>query len=135
MTKKFDDFVKALEELCKAHKVSLGASDYDTLQVWDLEDGADILYSGPPEDRTKYDWIDVEKEKPEGECFVEVTYQSESESGPVLWAHWVPANTVAVEHWDKNIVYSVLEYQPEGWYDLGGKPLTHKVTHWRYKND
>jgi hypothetical protein len=132
MTKKFDEFVKALEELCRAHKVSFGASDYDSLQVWDLEDEGEIFYSGPPEDRTKYEWIDVEMEKPNTQSYVEVC--NELVLFSVAEARWVPANTVVVERTEKNIVYSVLNYQPEGWYDLDGKPLTHKVTHWRYKN-
>lgn len=54
MTVKFDEFEKALEELCESHGVQISASAYDSIQVWDLEDGDEFIYSGL-EDRTKDD--------------------------------------------------------------------------------
>jgi len=39
MTKKYNDFMKELEELCKKHEVYLCSSGYDSLQVWDASDG------------------------------------------------------------------------------------------------
>lgn len=38
MSKKYDDFMKELEELFEKHKVYLCASEYDSLQVWDASD-------------------------------------------------------------------------------------------------
>jgi hypothetical protein len=43
MSKKYDDFIAALTELCREHKVSLHPSDYDGLQIWDDEDGSEPL--------------------------------------------------------------------------------------------
>ena len=39
---KFDEFVKALDALCKEHDVRLSTTAYDFLQVWDGDctDGA-----------------------------------------------------------------------------------------------
>ena len=39
MSKKYDDFMKELEELFEKHKVYLCASEYDSLQVRDASDG------------------------------------------------------------------------------------------------
>ena len=36
MSKKYDDFIKELEALCKKHEVYLCTSCCDYLQVWDL---------------------------------------------------------------------------------------------------
>lgn len=138
MTKKFDGFVKALEELCRSHKVVLMPDINGDLQVFDADDNGDLIYP-VTEDCAAYDWIDANEQKPDKQNYVYVCYEHTLFSVMALFlvteARWVPANTVVVEHWDKNIVYSVLEYQSEGWYDLDGKPLTHAVTHWRYKNN
>jgi len=45
MSKKYDDFIDALAELCRAHKVSLCLSrnDGECLLVWEDEDGSNPL--------------------------------------------------------------------------------------------
>lgn len=52
MTKKYDDFMKELEELFEKHKVYLCASEYDSLQVWDASDN-DFIDYGHFDDMTK----------------------------------------------------------------------------------
>lgn len=36
MTRKFDNFVRALDNLCREHAVQLSTSGYDSLEVHDL---------------------------------------------------------------------------------------------------
>ena len=48
---RFNTFVKALEELCKVHGVTLSTSGYDGLQVWDA-DASGPLHVNGIEDRT-----------------------------------------------------------------------------------
>lgn len=45
MSKKYDDFMEALTELCRAHKVSLclSRSDGEWVQVWEDENGSEPL--------------------------------------------------------------------------------------------
>ena len=52
-TTKYEVFVSALRELCKAHGVMLCPSSYDMLQVWDLHDGENAICEDGIEDRTK----------------------------------------------------------------------------------
>jgi len=54
MTKKFDDFIFYLEQLCREHDVALVA-DLDVLGVGDLNEGEAPLYSLYIEDWTKGD--------------------------------------------------------------------------------
>ncbi len=42
---KFEAFVMALRELCLSHNVCLSTSEYDNLQVWNLEPGEEPLYN------------------------------------------------------------------------------------------
>lgn len=53
MSKKYDDFIDALTELCRAHKVTLSPREYDSLQIWDDEDGSEPLYFPSIENRIK----------------------------------------------------------------------------------
>ena len=50
MTKKFDEFVVALKELCRDHEVVLSTYGYDSIQVWDAEEdqcsGEEVVCSG-----------------------------------------------------------------------------------------
>ena len=50
---KFDAFVKALEALCRMHRVQLSPSMYDALQVWDLKGDESPLNFPDIEDRTE----------------------------------------------------------------------------------
>lgn len=52
MSTKFKSFVEALNLLCKEHSVQLCTSGYDGLQVWDLKEGEDPIYSNGIEDKT-----------------------------------------------------------------------------------
>ncbi len=47
---KFVAFVAALEQLCKAHGVTLSTSGYDGLQVWDADDTTGPIYCAGIED-------------------------------------------------------------------------------------
>jgi hypothetical protein len=49
---KFDAFKAALEALCRAHKVQLCVSDYDSMQVWDARDASEPIHSCGFEDLT-----------------------------------------------------------------------------------
>lgn len=46
MSAKFDQFMKALEALCRKHGCQLAPSGYDTIDVWDLQDGESPVYGG-----------------------------------------------------------------------------------------
>lgn len=52
MTKKFDDFIFYLEQLCREHEVQLAPDTYDGLKVWDLDEGDVPLYFPYIEDCT-----------------------------------------------------------------------------------
>ena len=53
MTQKFDSFKAALHALCVEHKVTLSASGYDHLQVWDMnEQGGEPIHQDAIEDKT-----------------------------------------------------------------------------------
>lgn len=53
MTKKFDDFIFYLEQLCREHEVQLASDTYDGLGVWDLNEGEAPLYFPDIEDCTE----------------------------------------------------------------------------------
>ena len=52
-TPKYDAFVAALRDLCREHGVQLAPSEYDSLQVWDLEEGEDPIYQDRITDKTE----------------------------------------------------------------------------------
>ena len=53
MTAKYDDFMAELEVLCKKHQVQISVSDYDGIQIWDLNERDEIIHSYGIEDMTK----------------------------------------------------------------------------------
>lgn len=57
MKEKAKKFYKELIELCKKHKICLSTSDYDGMQIWDLENDEteewEIVYCNGIEDKTK----------------------------------------------------------------------------------
>jgi hypothetical protein len=50
MSEKFDKFIKALEELCIAHDVTLTVSEYDNLVVTDYDASLGAVYGGVIDD-------------------------------------------------------------------------------------
>ena len=50
-SEKFRDFKIELEALCKKHGVQLATSTYDSIQVWDLDEGESSMFSAI-EDKT-----------------------------------------------------------------------------------
>lgn len=53
MSKKCENFLRALDTLCREHGVVVATSGYDSLQVWDMGAGEDPIYS-VTEDMTEY---------------------------------------------------------------------------------
>lgn len=53
MSDKAAKFILALQRLCREHNVQLAVSGYDALEVWDLRQGEDPVYSNSIEDRTQ----------------------------------------------------------------------------------
>ena len=51
-SRRFDLFILALRALCLEHEVQIAASDYDSLQVWCLEPGGELIHFSDIEDRT-----------------------------------------------------------------------------------
>jgi hypothetical protein len=49
---KAHNFIKELKELCIKHNVQLSVSDYDALQVWDLEEGDEPIWCNGIQDIT-----------------------------------------------------------------------------------
>lgn len=52
MSVKYDNFKRALENLCLDHDVQLATTSYGNLQVWDLDD-REPIYEDYIEDRTE----------------------------------------------------------------------------------
>jgi hypothetical protein len=52
VSKKCDDFIVALNKLCREHGVQLSTELYDGLQVWDLRDGEEPVLCDGIEDMT-----------------------------------------------------------------------------------
>lgn len=53
MSKKAQNFLDELRDLCRRHSVSLAVSGYDSLQVWDLADRRDDpIHANGIDDRT-----------------------------------------------------------------------------------
>lgn len=45
MSKKCENFLRALDTLCREHGVVVATSGYDSLQVWRMGTGEDPIYS------------------------------------------------------------------------------------------
>jgi hypothetical protein len=52
MSEKYDQFVKALEALCREHQVQLSISTYDTLDIWELRGEEHPIYASAIRDMT-----------------------------------------------------------------------------------
>lgn len=52
MSNQYDRFVEALEALCREHRVQLSVSQYDTLDVWELQGDDHPIYASAIRDMT-----------------------------------------------------------------------------------
>lgn len=52
MSEQYDRFVEALEALCREHRVQLSVSEYDTLDVWELQGEDHPIYASAIRDMT-----------------------------------------------------------------------------------
>lgn len=52
MSNQYDRFVQALEALCREHRVQLSVSQYDTLDVWELQGDDHPIYTSAIRDMT-----------------------------------------------------------------------------------
>jgi hypothetical protein len=54
MSGKFDRFMEALEALCREHGCQIAPSGYDTIDIWDLQEGEAPLHGGVIDETRQY---------------------------------------------------------------------------------
>ena len=52
---KVEAFLKEIEKLCRKHGLCIAVSEYDAIQIWDLEPNDEPIHSVGIEDKTSRD--------------------------------------------------------------------------------